>query len=286
MKFAQLEEAERFVQDNFPSILMPALYAQSDFKRVTIDFAAPPITTTDVRQKNGQIPHDGMRDVGTPANGNRVLLLRQVDASASATLVIDRITQEISRLVGRPGESTLAVAAVSRLVHISDKTEEWSWGIFFVELATAELATALLQFLNSPISHPSGFRIANVPVAVSFGSSASFAAIDAGLLGGPHIVPAGTPGGIGPFGTWVAYWHPQGSAKQTVPTGVYPQALSEAARGFLGSLGLQQSQTPSQQSVKVKKRKEQDMMVPIEIKDPIEEETKEDADTILRSRSE
>jgi RNA-binding protein 5/10 len=282
VKFASLAGAERFVEDNYPSILMPALYAQSEPKRVRIDFAAPLArdTVTDVRQKNGQVPHDGMRDVGTPANGNRVLLLRQVDPSATLEMVSERIAQEIARLVGRPGETTQSCEAIERIVAISDKAEGWSWGIYFVELATADLAIALLQYLNSPVTQPSGFRIANVPVAVSFGSQASFVAVEAGLLGGDHLVSAS--GGNG----WVAYWHPQGSAAQITGGRPYPAQMSYAARAFLGPLGVQQVVPPPAAPVKVKRRKEEDVMVPLVVKTVPENQVELDQDTVLRSRSE
>lgn len=131
---------------------MPALYAHSEPKKVRIDFqvifeqpAPPPQTQYQPPVNNhfppqsARAPHDGMRDVGTAAGGNRVLLLRQLDSGTHGDAIIRRIAEEISKILMKPGEEKLGEMAINRVVMIVDKNQGGGWGMCFVELVTAEV---------------------------------------------------------------------------------------------------------------------------------------------------
>lgn len=81
-----------------------------------------------------------MRDVGPMGDGNRVLVLRQLDAGSYGEAVIKRISEEIAKLLGRNGQEKLAEQAIQRVVTIVDKAGSQSWGICFVELVTTEVS--------------------------------------------------------------------------------------------------------------------------------------------------
>ena len=285
--FASQRDAEQFVNKNYPSITMQGLYEDSPSLTVSIDFAAANLPqTTDVRHKNGQIPHDGMRDWGTGTN-NCLLLIRQVEQSATANIVTERVAQELARLLqgqlSVPVDPAVAIEGIKRVVHIRD-ISGWSWGVFFVELVSPSLATALLLFLNDTTNQPSGFRIHTNPVEVSFGAQAAFVATEAGLLGGEGVVQGRTDG-VGASTGWVKYWHAQGIAHQYPDT---PRALSLAGQALFGHSATSHAQPPptTTKKAKSKKPRDDDMMMPLQIKPVLEQQVEPDQDTTLRSRSE
>jgi RNA-binding protein 5/10 len=124
---------------------MPALHVRSEPKKVRIDFAAPRDASTIVHShippQSARLPHDGMRDVGPMGGGNRVLVLRQLDAGTRGDAVIRRISEEIAKLLSRVGEEATAAHAINRVVPIFDRAGGQSWGICFVELATSEVSS-------------------------------------------------------------------------------------------------------------------------------------------------
>lgn len=88
-----------------------------------------------------------MRDVGPMGGGNRVLVLRQLDAGTRAEAVIKRVSEEIAKLLSRAGQEALAEQAIHRVVMIVDKAGGQGWGICFVELATTEVG-AISELAN------------------------------------------------------------------------------------------------------------------------------------------
>ncbi|ODN80821.1 hypothetical protein L202_02970 [Cryptococcus amylolentus CBS 6039] len=241
--FQDLEGSKAFINDNYPTIQMPALHAHSEPRNVKIDFSAPPPGGHYQRPA-----HDGTRDIGVAGGGKRVLLVRGLTSSTTSSDVIYAVSKEIARMMGRQGQESKAESTIVRTVMIVEKGLRSSWGFTFVELASSELAAALLPFLISPQHQPSGFVINGVPVAASFADPAAFAPMPAGPLGGEHLIRASRHGGIGyetidkPDGTWVAYRLERAGPSEIVPRGA-PSIkedgtveLTPEHRSFLGSL--------------------------------------------------
>ncbi|ORX36419.1 hypothetical protein BD324DRAFT_628787 [Kockovaella imperatae] len=255
--FSSIADAQDFVGINFPAVLMPALYAHSDPRKVKIDFsatltgsnAADSGSSANATARFPQPGDDGMRDIGPPGGGNRVLLLRGLSHHSTPGEISFRVGEEIARLVGRPGQGDEAQRAVVRLVSIVDRAARNSWGYCFVEFATVELATAMLAFLIAPESQPQGFQISEHAIAASFANPAAFIPTPAGPLGSELVVRAARKGGIGfttidqPDGTWVGYWHPDAIPSPFVPAGApaisdtgHTESLAPEIRSLLGSL--------------------------------------------------
>ncbi len=136
---------------------MPALFEHSGPKKVKIDFSTPLGTPADPSNAQGgqwsappnhyhsvRPPSDGMRDIGSPGGGKRVLLLRATNYHTSGEEVIRRLSQEIARLVGKVGRERDAETAIVRVVRIVDRESRSSWGFAFVELATPEASLSRL----------------------------------------------------------------------------------------------------------------------------------------------
>lgn len=131
---------------------MPALFEHSDPKKVKIDFSTPLGTPADPSNSRGGqwtgVHHanpgrplsDGMRDIGSPGGGKRVLLLRSMNFHTSGEEMIRRFSHEIARLVGKVGRERDAEKAIVRVVRIIDLASRSSWGFGFVELATPEVS--------------------------------------------------------------------------------------------------------------------------------------------------
>ncbi|OCF30828.1 hypothetical protein I316_07551 [Kwoniella heveanensis BCC8398] len=237
-QFSTVEAAEEFININHPAVLMPALYAHSEPRKVKIDFSSqpPPAQPSGQREQPAaqtytpppmyaRPAHDGMRDISTPGDGNRVLLLRGLDSNTTAKEIIVRMSHEVARMMGRTGQEAAAESTIVRVILIVDRFARSSWGYAFVELSTAELASAMLPFLLTPQHQPNGFIINHVPVAASFANPDSFVPVTAGPLGGEFIVRPSRNGGLAsstidkPEGQWCAYWHQQAGAVETVPRG-------------------------------------------------------------------
>ena len=129
---------------------MPALFEHSSPKKVKVDFSTPLGTPADpsssqipqwsIGHHPGRPPSDGMRDIGSPGGGKRVLLLRGMNYHSTGEEVIRRFSQEIARLVGKVGRERDAETAIVRVVRIVDRESRSSWGFGFVELATPEVS--------------------------------------------------------------------------------------------------------------------------------------------------
>jgi RNA-binding protein 5/10 len=134
---------------------MPALYEHSDPKKVKIDYSA---TLSDYKPNQGNNDpsgaptpyhhahhtrpgHDGTRDIAAAgsAKGKRVILLRGLNYHSGHELIVRRLGEEITRMVGKRGQERWAESAICRLVLIGDRYTRKSWGYGFVELATVEV---------------------------------------------------------------------------------------------------------------------------------------------------
>lgn len=234
VQFSTLPEAIRFMDNNAPTVSMPALYGHSEPKRVKIDYAG----NKEERDRgghhgHGHAPahsgmqvHDGTRDIGAPGAGGRVLLVRGLDPGTYVGEVTRRFADEIARMLGK--DVRQAETTITRVVMINDRATGNPWRFAFVELASPELAAALLPFLITPQSQPNGFLISQVPVAVSFANLDAFVPVPAGPLGSEFLVKAAPNGGIGSNtigrddGEWVGYWHEAAGAAQSAPRGALP----------------------------------------------------------------
>ncbi|WWD16770.1 hypothetical protein CI109_101202 [Kwoniella shandongensis] len=336
-QFATVDDASDFINANFPAILMPALYAHSEPRKVKINFSATqaqsgPSQNT-YEQPNVQLyqplyarpAHDGMRDIGSPGGGKRVLLLRGLDSGTTANEVVSRMSQEIARMMGKIGREIAAEGTIVRVVLILDRAARSSWGYGFIELATAELASALLPFLLSPQHQPNGFLINYVPVAASFANPAAFVPTPAGPLGGEFMIRPSRNGGFGSDtidqadGKWCTYWHGQGGPQEAVPRGAPLVGengfvdLTPDHRSFLGGLAGVPAERPAAalpldvqqagmvpiniagglQPIKIggsskMKKKEEIGIIPLTGKNLLEDDEEEDLvgrDTVLLSRS-
>jgi len=124
---------------------MPALHAHSDPRKVKIDFAAPQAEMPGRSDFGPHVQHvkpgsDGMRDIGTPGGGNRVLLLRSLNFRTSGEEIIRRLGQEIARMLEKGGREKEAEGAICRVAVVIDKETKSRWGFAFVELATTEVS--------------------------------------------------------------------------------------------------------------------------------------------------
>lgn len=122
-------------------MLMPALYAHSEPRKVKVDFSTPPADG----QGGPPVHHvkpgsDGMRDIGPPSPGNRVLLLRGLNFHSSGEDIIRRVSQEIARMLGKVGREKEAEKAICRVALVVDRETGSKWGFAFVELATTEVS--------------------------------------------------------------------------------------------------------------------------------------------------
>ncbi|BEI87992.1 uncharacterized protein CcaverHIS019_0107100 [Cutaneotrichosporon cavernicola] len=247
-QFATLEQAKRFMDDNYPHVTMPALFGHSEPRRVKIDFAGSRLEDAPAPAPQIGARHDGTRDIGQPGGGSRVLLLRGLDPGTYAGEVVRRLAEEVIRMLGK-GTQRDAEACISRVAMIVDRASAISWGFAFVELVTPELASALMPFLFLPQHQPTGFLISGVPIATSFANPNALIPTPSGPMGGQFLLRAAANGGFGagtidtPDGEFCTYWHQQAGAVETVPRGApavpargVSLELSDETRRFLGNL--------------------------------------------------
>ena len=133
---------------------MPALHAHSDPRKVKIDFAAPSSDAPGGSDFGSHVQHvkpgsDGMRDIGTPGEGNRVLLLRSLNFRTTGEEITRRLAQEIARMLEKSGREKEAEGAICRVALVVDKETKSRWGFAFVELATTEVSFHFLTSRNN-----------------------------------------------------------------------------------------------------------------------------------------
>jgi RNA-binding protein 5/10 len=157
--------------------------------------------------------NDGVRDIGPPGNGNRVLFIRGLDSETSQEDLRDRLGAEIVRLAGASSVASKfpimdGRPAIMRVVLIRHRNSKSSCGLAFVELASTELASALLAHLLSRIAQPVGFVVRSRPVACSFANPDAF--VEAGEEGKPPaqtswLIHGTAAGGLGNTTNWVKH---------------------------------------------------------------------------------
>lgn len=130
----------------------------------------------------------------------------------------DRFGAEIMRLAAPLYPITDGRYAIQRVVLIRNKYTKSCLGFGFIQLATPQLATALLSHLLSRTAQPVGFVINARPVACSFANAHAFVDVGPGGLSEPWCFPMRNLdrvlGGIaGPAAngvtdgiSWVKYW--------------------------------------------------------------------------------
>lgn len=98
-------------------------------------------------------------------------------------------------------------SAIERVLLVRDRHSKSPAGLAFVELASAELAKALLSHLLSREAQPYGFVVDQLPIACSFAAPASFEALDVDDAGRAWAVRGRGDGGIGgEESRWYRYW--------------------------------------------------------------------------------
>lgn len=173
---------------------------------------------------------------GQPGNGNRVLLLRGLGARTEPEDVCSSVGDQIVRLSATSSTPLQdGKAAIERVLLLRDRHSKLPAGLAFIELASAELATALLSYLLSREAQPYGFVVDQLPIACSFASPSSFeplldvnpdndasAAAAAAAAGRAWAVRGRSDGGIGGDDSrWYRYW-------DDVSAGVSEYVVSDA----------------------------------------------------------
>ncbi|KAF8522115.1 hypothetical protein BU17DRAFT_45113 [Hysterangium stoloniferum] len=221
-QFSSTEHAKTFVSPRFPFISVPppashgatALQAYKiavengtaqHGRRVKIDFsqsAHPP------ERGGGRGRHqvnDGTRDIGNTQAP--VVLLRGLDYSSS----LDIIAQGLRASAG-PGKE--GAQGMRRLILVKDKYTGASWGFAFVEFVDVQSSSAFLADLMSSTLHPSGFRIAERPVAASFAHPYSFQPLGENMIRDESCVSSSLATG-GVEDTWARYWDESATVEES-----------------------------------------------------------------------
>ena len=212
---------------------------------VRVDFSAS--SSNGGREHVDRNGNDGMRDIGPPGNGNRVLLIRGLDAQTSQEEVRDRLSAEIVRLAasspsnGR-GPVTDGRQAIRRVVIIRYKNTKISTGLAFVELVSTEVAAALLAHLLSRVAQPVGVVVNGKPVACSFANPEAFVLAQNPESAQPLFQTSwlirGEPnGGIGNADDWFKYRDDyQGASEVRTPPPGASMAVDPNLEPYLNSL--------------------------------------------------
>ncbi|KAF8580700.1 hypothetical protein K439DRAFT_289082 [Ramaria rubella] len=212
-QFSSTEHAKTFVSPRFPFISIPppashgasALQAYNialengtaqNGRRVKIDFSQSAHPPERGGARGRHQANDGTRDIGNTQAP--VVLLRGLDFSSSP----DMIAQGLRASAGPEKEGA---KGMNRVILIKDKYSSASWGFAFVEFVDVQSSSAFLADLMSPQLHPSGFRIAERPVAASFAHPYSFQPLAENMLRDESCVSSSLATG-GVEGTWAKYW--------------------------------------------------------------------------------
>ncbi|KAF8321821.1 hypothetical protein DL93DRAFT_2072756 [Clavulina sp. PMI_390] len=182
-QFQSLEDAQAFLEPNFPFITLPApSYVppgglttpdEDRIRRVKIDYsqsANPNVDPSRVprvgpRAGYGTDANDGTRDIGSAHVP--VILLRGLDTVSTP----ENIAQSLRESEG-PGKKS--AKGLRRVILIRDRASKISTGIAFVEFVDTRAASIVLANTMSPTLFPNGFRISDIPVAASFAHPHSF----------------------------------------------------------------------------------------------------------------
>lgn len=195
-----------------PHIEVPALTPFCQTMNVRIDYSAG--RSTSQRDPNDWNGPDGMRDIGPPGNGNRVLLIRGFGPHTSQEELRDRLGAEIVRLVSSASGSSSSddtVAdgrpAIERVVLLRQRSHKTSTGLAFVQVTSPDLAGALLAHLLSREAQPVGFVVNDRPAACSFARPDSFVATadEKEPENTSWLIRASPDGGIGNGQGWIQY---------------------------------------------------------------------------------
>ncbi|KAL0071620.1 hypothetical protein AAF712_001477 [Marasmius tenuissimus] len=211
-QFASSEHAKAFVDPLFPFINVPppashghsetaAYYkaieagAPHNGRRVKIDYSQSATPHEKGRFNKGN-QNDGTRDIGNQPTP--VLLFRGLDPLSGPQAIHQ--TMRISAGHGREGGK-----GMKRIILIKDKVTMASFGFAFVEFVDIASATTVFANAMSPQLHPSGLRISDRPVAVSYANPDSFQPVAEVMLRDEAALTSSMALG-GVEGTWVRYW--------------------------------------------------------------------------------
>lgn len=210
-QFPTTEHARAFVDPLFPFIQMPppashgATASQQFYKaletglphngrRVKIDYSQSASPNDKGRFNRGNL-NDGTRDIGNSQHA--VLLFRGLDPLSGPQAIHQAMRSSAG--VGKEG-----ARGMKRIILIKDRVTLASFGFAFVEFVDVPSAAATFGNAMSSTIHPSGFRISDRPVAVSFAHPDSFQNIDPMLRDEASIASSFGLGGA--EGAWVRYW--------------------------------------------------------------------------------
>ncbi|KAG7092216.1 hypothetical protein E1B28_008583 [Marasmius oreades] len=211
-QFSSSEHARAFVDPLFPFINVPppashghsataAYYkaletgAPHNGRRVKIDYSQSATPHEKGRSNRGN-HNDGTRDIGNQSTP--VLLFRGLDPLSGPQAI-----HQTMRASAGPGKE--GAKGMKRIILIKDKVTMASFGFAFVEFINTESATIVLANAMSPQIHPSGLRISDRPVAVSYANPDSFQPIAEVMLRDEACLTSSLALG-GVDGTWVRYW--------------------------------------------------------------------------------
>ncbi|KAJ7063057.1 hypothetical protein C8F01DRAFT_54849 [Mycena amicta] len=210
--FASIDHARTFVDPRFPFVQIPppashgasataAFYKAIENglphngRRVKIDFSQS-VNPNDRGKGNRGNGNDGTRDIGNTQAA--VLLFRGLDLLSGPQAIYQA-------MLSSSGPSKVGAKGMKRIILIKDKTTLASLGFAFVEFIDVQAASAVLGATMSPQVHPSGFRISDRPVAVSFAHPYSFQPIADLMIRDDACIPGSAHLG-GEEGTLVRYW--------------------------------------------------------------------------------
>ncbi|GAA5913667.1 uncharacterized protein JCM6883_004044 [Sporobolomyces salmoneus] len=185
-KFSSVEHARAFVEPNFPSIPWKerGVPGEHDGSRIKINYsqksggwredqgATARLTddqrrTTEGGTSQGFHFNDGTRDVGSTPS--QILLLRGLDTLTNE----EEIVAALARVGGR-ASGAVSRGGVKKIYIVRDRGSKQSWGFAFVQFSDVKLATDVLASAFNAALHPSGFRIRNRILALSFKHENSF----------------------------------------------------------------------------------------------------------------
>ncbi|KAF9514875.1 hypothetical protein BS47DRAFT_1294617 [Hydnum rufescens UP504] len=178
-QFTSIAEAQRFLEPNFPFVLVPppshaigGTYPTDDgsrARRVKIDFSqSTNPADSGMRSRGprgGDASNDGTRDIGSAHVS--VILLRGLDVGSTLDIIADALRSS-------EGPGRKSAKGMKRIILAKHKVSKISLGFAFVEFVDVQSASMVLANTMSPTLFPNGFRISGKPVAASFAHLHSF----------------------------------------------------------------------------------------------------------------